>query len=69
MGVDLCHDTGAPQALWGDLKDGQTGGLAVATITQVDCGQQWKGEAEGFVDWRGYQASPGGRTAVIKKPA
>lgn len=67
-GVDLCCDTGALQALWGSLVDGQRGGLAVGMITQVDCGAQWKGEAEGFQEWSKHEATLGAKTAVALKP-
>lgn len=66
-GVDLCYDTGASQALWGGLADGQTRGLAVGVITQVDCGRQWKGEGVGFQHWSKYEATPGARTAVAPR--
>lgn len=69
VAVDLCHDTGAPKAVWGEPD--QTGGLAVGTITQVDCGKQWKGKVqpESFQDWSKYQASPGQELAASIKPA
>lgn len=60
VGVDLCKDTGASAALWGAAQDDQ-GGIAVATIQQVDCDQHWQGDLspKTFTDWTKYQASAG----------
>lgn len=57
--VDLCVDTGAPAAFWGHpFPPDQTGGLAVANITQVDC-DEWDGSLDRFSSWTRYQAVPG----------
>lgn len=61
--VDLCVDTGAPKALWGE--SGAKGGLALATITQVDC-QGWEGSVGPFADWSDLQATSDGK-GVVKK--
>ena len=66
-GLDLCHDTGAPKAFWGEAQDA-TGGIAVATIQQVDCDSHWLGDLspESFVDWTKYQ--PDGTKNLKFKP-
>lgn len=66
--VDLCVDTGAPAAFWGHpFTGGQTGGLAVANITQVDC-DEWDGSLDRFSSWTRYQAMPGDDKKVELKP-
>ena len=66
--IDLCVDTGAPAAFWGHLfTGGQTGGLAIAKITQVDC-DEWEGSLDRFADWTKYQQVPGDSKKVEVKP-
>lgn len=65
--VDLCHDTGAPEAFWGKtFAPGQTGGLAVANISQVDC-TEWQGSLNRFADWSGWELERGSQKQVVKK--
>ncbi|KAL6714812.1 hypothetical protein ACLMJK_007072 [Lecanora helva] len=64
--VDLCHDTGAPEAFWGRTFDGTTGGLAVATIEEVDC-ESWEGSLDRFSDWTKYQLRGGSQKQVEVK--
>lgn len=73
--VDLCADTGASDAFFGDSgsapntgEDGHRAGLAIANITQVDCGTAWKGDVIHTESWTKYQASPGAKEAVALKP-
>lgn len=60
--VDLCADTGASDAFFGSSgaaspgEDGHRAGLALATITQVDCGKYWKGSVNHFEKWTKFQA-------------
>lgn len=57
--VDLCVDTEAPAAFRGHhFSAGQTGGLAVANLMQVDC-DEWDGSLDRFSSWTKYQAVPG----------
>ena len=66
--IDLCHDTGAPEAFWGrQFPPGQTGGLAVATIEQVSC-EDWQGSLDRFADWTGFELQSGSQKEVVKKP-
>lgn len=58
--LDLCSDTGAPQAFWGDLKEGTTGGLAVADIQEVDC-EEWDGQFERVAPWTNFRVIKGGK--------
>ena len=73
--VDLCADTKAGNAFFGKYgatspgEDGQEAGLALGTITQVNCGTQWKGSIGQTASWDGYTATPGQKDAVAKKPA
>lgn len=65
--LDLCHDTGAPEAFWGKtFAPGQTGGLAVANISQVDC-TEWQGSLNRFADWSGWELEGGSQKQVVKK--
>lgn len=63
--LDLCHDTGAPQAFWGPGLSG-TGGLATATITQVECEQHWQGRIERVASWSKFKKISGGKTVARK---
>ena len=67
VGVDLCKFTGASKAFWGEEQDSH-GGIAVATIEQVDCETEWQGELapESFADWTKFQ--PKGTKSLSVKP-
>ena len=52
--VDLCADTSALQDFFGGSP-----GLAIATITQVDCKTSWKGTFGRSESWSTYKSAPG----------
>ncbi|MCJ1467587.1 hypothetical protein MMC07_006212 [Pseudocyphellaria aurata] len=60
--IDLCQDTGAARAFWGNGP-----GLATATITQVSC-EEWKGQVGRISGWAKYKKSADGKTVVLKNP-
>ena len=72
--IDLCSDTDAGDAFFGQYgatgpgEDGQKAGFGLGTLTQVDCGTQWKGSIGQTASWDGYSATPGAKDAVAKKP-
>ena len=73
--VDLCADNGASDAFFGASgsppnpgEDGHRAGLAIARITQVDCGTSWKGKVVQSELWSKYQAISGAENAVEVKP-
>ena len=65
--VDLCHDTGAPDAFWGhSFPEGQTGAVGVADIELVDC-EEWQGSLDRFASWTGFKLKDGSQKQVVAK--